>query len=219
MNNSNNKTKLRYHSPSVTSLQYKQYQIESESEEYFQEWEDDIAELQLQHKKACNIYDSILNDISQIDQKIDLLQNFKEQNEIELRQSVDGLKYELRAVREELKTLEKEKYTIAGKVKTIEEKYKEAKESFKNVEEVLTYTNRMIIHNDSQLSSQGSRLQTHSNPRFEFENSVISNNAENGKPKIDFLPKWSSSHSFKEDDADMVSSEIINRYYVLSKSL
>ena len=78
--------------------------------------------------------------------KIQLFQEFKERSEIQLRQSVDELKYELRAVREELKTLEKEKYNIANKLASIESKYNEAKDSFKNAEEVLASTNRMIIN-------------------------------------------------------------------------
>jgi ribosomal protein L29 len=104
-----------------------------------------------------NMLKNVEKETESVKLKIKLLQEFKEQTEVELRQSVDELKHELFAVREELKSLKKEKYWISDKLKGIEDRYKEAKDSFKNAEEVLTYTNRMLINqNNSMRASLGS---------------------------------------------------------------
>jgi DNA repair exonuclease SbcCD ATPase subunit len=124
-----------------------------------------LNELQNVHRNECVKHNEMIDQVNNIDRKINILQSYKEENELELRQSVDGLKYELRVVREELKTLEREKYSIANKLKSIEDKYNEAKESFKNAEEVLTYTNRMIVNNSKSRISADSEFMRYSNGR------------------------------------------------------
>lgn len=215
--------RLRYKSNSASSLHNEHYQIEPESEEYFQEGNDNLKELELQYKQAWILQQAAFQELSQVEQKMQLLQSFKEQNEIELRQSVDGLKHELRAVREELKTLEKEKQSIAGKLMSIESKYNEAKESFKNAEEVLSYTNRLIIHNNNSVRASmasdgsrylrvpGSQLMNESNGRLESESSASVLRNTNSRLGLDFYSADPHVEDLNEDEADISSSEIFNR--------
>ena len=163
-------------------------------------------------------YNEWLKEITQVDKKLDLLIEYKERNEQQLRERVDELKYELRAVREELKNLEKEKYTIANKLNSIEAKYNEAKESFKNAEEVLASTNRMIINCSLRQSNASDTLNwyepTVSIPqqevwrRFETdESSKYHNNAKN-RLKVDFYNTEPQIEKIIEEDADLWASEV-----------
>jgi len=209
---------------SVGSLQNEHYQIDPEDNHYFKDSSSsDLNHLRNEHKKAFEAYSSVIEEIERCDDKIRLLENFKEQNEIDLRQSVDGLKFELKAVREELKTLEKEKVTISSKLKGIEYKYNEAKESFKNAEDVLTHTNRMIVdnHNNSlrasvgsewskYLKSHGSRLQCDSSHKLESDSSNLQMRNINSKQGTNFYDA-SKSYKNKLKEEDDESTEIYKK--------
>lgn len=181
-----------------------------------------LTELQNLHKNECENYNQIVNQVNKIDQKITILQSYKEENELELRQSVDGLKYELRVVREELKTLEREKYSIANKLKSIEDKYNEAKESFKNAEQVLTYTNRIILNNSKSRISADSEfmrysngreswLHTDSNYRVDTENSLGVMRNTNSRLGLDFYNAEPLVEEISECEADISSNYINDR--------
>jgi hypothetical protein len=179
-----------------------------------------LTKIQNIHGNECDKHNELIIQVNSIDQKINILQVFKEENELELRHSVDGLKNGIRIVREELKILEREKYSIALKLKSIEDKYNEAKESFKNAEEGLTYTNRLIVSNsrasiDSELgrSSNGraSALHTDSNCRLETDNSIVIIKNTNSRPALDFYTTEPLIKESNEYEADSSSNFLRDR--------
>lgn len=136
--------------------------------------------------------------------KVQLLQEYKERSEQQLKQSVDELKYEFRVVREKLKIFEREKLNISNKLISIESKYNEAKENFKNAEEVLTSTTRMMIN----CSVRGS----HASETFNI------NSPENVDHQNDSSLKLSSEGSTKAINENKREKSIINEVIINNMS-
>jgi hypothetical protein len=76
---------LRYKNPSATSLHNEHYQIQPDKEEYFQDWSDELYDLQSNYKIIGGNYNELMSDVGKIDKKLNLLKNFKEHSEQELK--------------------------------------------------------------------------------------------------------------------------------------
>jgi predicted nucleic acid-binding Zn-ribbon protein len=90
-----------------------------------------LTKLQQEYDHMFELQKNYMQKLTEIDDKISVLNKIQENNEEEIKSKCEDLKQELRNLREELRVLEKEKTSIKLKLRSIESKYNEAKDSFK----------------------------------------------------------------------------------------